>query len=53
MLLSQEEMAKKLGVAFSTINRYENGHYNPTPRLQREIKSLAIKNCLNFKSYKE
>ena len=28
--LSQEEMAKALGVSFATINRWENGHTHPT-----------------------
>lgn len=28
--LSQEEMAKALGVSFATINRWENGHNHPT-----------------------
>jgi len=53
MLLSQEEMASKLDVAFSTINRYENGHFNPTPKLQRKIKTLAINNKIDFNSYRE
>ena len=33
--LSQTEMAKKLGVQFATINRWENGHSQPT-RLAEE-----------------
>lgn len=28
--LSQEDMAKELGVSFATINRWENSHNNPT-----------------------
>ncbi len=28
--LSQTEMAKKIGVQFATINRWENGHSQPT-----------------------
>lgn len=28
--LSQEELAHKLGVSFATINRWENGSYNPS-----------------------
>ncbi len=33
--LSQEELAHKLGVSFATINRWENGNYNPS-RLARK-----------------
>ncbi len=50
-LLSQEEMADKLGVAFSTVNRYENGHFEPTIKIKRKIKSLAIANGIDWDKY--
>lgn len=28
--LSQEDLARELGVSFATINRWENGSYNPS-----------------------
>lgn len=28
--LSQEDLAHELGVSFATINRWENGNYNPS-----------------------
>lgn len=28
--LSQEDLAHELGVSFATINRWENGSYNPS-----------------------
>ena len=40
MNLSQEEFAKKLGVSFATINRYENGHFEPTIKVKRKITAL-------------
>ena len=50
LLLSQEEMAKKLGIAFCTLNRYENGHFEPTYKVQRKLKQLDIvfENCEIF-----
>ena len=33
--LSQEDLARELGVSFATINRWENGSYNPS-RLARK-----------------
>ena len=33
--LSQEDFAHELGVSFATINRWENGNYNPS-RLARK-----------------
>ena len=40
MNLSQEEFAKVLGVSFSSINRWENGHHEPTAKVKRKLKSL-------------
>ena len=40
MNLSQEEFAKVLGVSFSSINRWENGHHEPTIKIKRKLKAL-------------
>lgn len=34
--LSQEDLARELGVSFATINRWENGSYNPS-RLAKKV----------------
>lgn len=51
LLLSQEEMAKKLGIAFCTLNRYENGHFEPTFKTQRKLKQLALANGIKWEKY--
>lgn len=51
LLLSQEEMADKLGIAFCTLNRYENGHHEPSYKLQRKIRALAIANGIDWDKY--
>ena len=51
MLLSQEEMASLLGVSFSSINRYENGHYEPTIKVKRKIKELCIEYNIDIDKY--
>lgn len=51
LLLSQEEMANKLGVSFSTVNRYENGRFEPTIKIKRKIKQLAIANGIDWDKY--
>ena len=33
---SQEDLARELGVSFATINRWENGSYNPS-RLAKKV----------------
>ena len=30
LLLSQDELAKELGVTFATVNRWENEHHEPS-----------------------
>lgn len=42
--LSQTEMAKKIGVQFATINRWENGHSQPTRLAGESLFAL----CENF-----
>lgn len=39
--LSQEELAARLGVAFSTINRWENGHSTPQGKAKKAISELV------------
>lgn len=49
-LLSQNAFAKELGVAFSTINRWETGKSKPNFAAMKALKEFCIKN--NF-SYEE
>ena len=38
--LTQEQFAAKVGVTFSTVNRWENGRGKPSPLAVRRIKEL-------------
>lgn len=40
MGLTQEKFAARLGVTFPTINRWENGHTQPSPLALRQIEAL-------------
>lgn len=44
MFLTQSEFAKLLNVSFSTINRWENGHCEPTMKAKRKLNKLFQKN---------
>lgn len=44
LVLSQEEMAKKLGVSFASVNRWETGRNLPTIKVKRKIIDLCKKN---------
>ena len=38
--LSQEELAKLLGVSFASVNRWETGRYEPTIKVKRKLAPL-------------
>lgn len=44
MMVSQKELANLLGVSFETVNRWENGHHQPTYKYKRKIKKLYENN---------
>lgn len=48
LLMSQEEFAKLLGVAFSTLNLWENGKTTPNFKGQRAIKELCEIHGITF-----
>lgn len=41
LLVTQSELAQMLGVSFATINRWENGHHEPTIKAKRKIRELC------------
>ncbi len=40
--LTQEALARELGVSFATVNGWENGRHHPIPSLARRLSHLAI-----------
>jgi len=38
--LTQEQFAAKVGVTFSTVNRWESGKSKPSPLAMRQVKAL-------------
>ncbi len=38
--LTQEQFAASLGVAYPTVNRWENGHVQPSPLARQKIEEL-------------
>lgn len=48
LMLTQQEFAELLGVAYETVNRYENGKSNPTLKVQRKLAEVVEKNNINL-----
>jgi putative transcriptional regulator len=40
MQLTQEQLAAELGVAYETINRWENGHMQPSALALRQLRAV-------------
>lgn len=44
LFLTQEDLAKLLGVSFSSVNRWERGHYEPTIKVKKRLHQLFLEN---------
>lgn len=49
LILSQQELADLLGVSFSSVNRWEKGHHEPTIKIKRKIIELCKQNNIEVK----
>jgi putative transcriptional regulator len=41
LALSQEDMARQLGVSYTTVNRWENGHNKPSRLARARLKAFS------------
>ena len=48
LIMSQEELAKYLGVSFASVNRWEKGHHEPTIKAKRRIVEECKKNKIEL-----
>ena len=46
--ITQVQLAELLGVAYSTVNRWEGGHYEATKLVRRKFDDLCKKHGINF-----
>jgi DNA-binding XRE family transcriptional regulator len=46
-LLSQTELAKKLGVSYVSVNRWENGKHEPSYKIKRKIIRICKERGIN------
>jgi len=51
--LSQEKFAAKMGVSFSTINRWEKGHFMPSYLAQAQFDTFCKENGIVFENNTE
>ena len=48
LLVTQTELAEKLGVTFATVNRWEKGHHIPTVKQKRALRDLCKKKKIKW-----
>ena len=48
LLMTQSELSNILFVSYSTINRWEKGHHEPTMKLKRRLKELFYQNKIKM-----
>lgn len=52
MNISQQQLGELLGVSFSTVNRWEKGHHEPTLLAKERLKNLFKENGINTEEIK-
>lgn len=48
LFLTQQDFAKKIGVAFSTVNRWEPGHAKPNLKAMKSIDVFCLENNIPY-----
>ncbi len=52
LLITQQELAYLLGVSIVTVNRWENGKFEPTMKMKRKIVELSKTNNIELEGIK-
>ena len=53
LMISQEDLAQKLGVAFATVNRWESGRCKPNYSAQRAFADFCKRNNIDVEALEE
>ena len=51
--LTQQDFAKKIGVAFSTVNRWESGRAKPNLIAMKSINAFCLENSIHYETLEE
>ena len=51
--LTQQDFAKKIGVAFSTVNRWESGGAKPNLKAMKNINAFCLENRIPYETLEE
>jgi DNA-binding XRE family transcriptional regulator len=48
LAISQEDLARELGVSYATVNRWENGQAKPSKLARAQLPGCPNRECLNY-----
>ena len=51
--LTQQDFAKKIGVAFSTVNRWDSGRAKPNLKAMKSINAFCLENSISYETLEE
>ena len=51
--LTQQDFAKKIGVTFSTVNRWESGRAKPNLKAMKSINTFCLDNNIPYETIEE
>lgn len=51
--LTQQDFAKEIGVAFSTVNRWESGRAKPNLKAMKSINAFCLDNNISYETIEE
>ena len=51
--LTQQDFAEKIGVAFSTVNRWESGRAKPNLKAMKSINAFCLENSISYETLEE
>ena len=51
--LTQQDFAKTIGVAFSTVNRWESGRAKPNLKTMKSINAFCLENSIPYETIEE
>ncbi len=53
LLITQQELAEMLDVSFASVNRWEQGHFEPTMKAKRKLFELCKNNNIDLEEDKK
>lgn len=50
LFITQTELAEMIGVSFASVNRWEQGHHEPTMKAKRKLAEICRQNNINMEA---